>query len=453
MPSQKGYLIPEVINPLTTRCVTFYVPDDVWWLAAFWGQMTALADPFMWEGTEAQRQEITEIWEGVLSTARQNFEAGDCELTLEFRVIGGIVEYRPYPSAGWIAIGEACACPPVIPSPQYNPDVTTTEELACNVANGIIEWLMTKYNDTLDAITAASTTAGAFDAIFLIFPPAYLIADVILDAIQEVINATVAVARAYDTLERREEMAQWLYCEMASTGEMTSEVWSDFKAVFDAGEFGGASPGKSAMYPYLQSFEEEAILARSRIESYNTGNCAGYSCGYEWEFVLDFETNQSKLIFTDRSPYTSQIVAEGLKALATTQTTPNPDLSSRRVDGFIPLTYEDSTTRIKSAIFDYVQGAAGNGNGAPPDPLVTMRLWTSANVQIGAETSGNIGISFPDGIKAVDLPGVTAISAGDKLYMAIVFTTRSSNTAQPVTGSGTLSKLTIRGDGKNPFIV
>lgn len=287
MASKKGYLKPEIIDPLTRRCVTFYVPDETWWLAAFWGQMTALADVFMWEGTEAERDEIVAVWAGVLSSARQNFDMGDCELTLEFRSVGGRIEYRPYATAGWIDIGVACPCPAIIPAPEYNPDIVDPAELACNVAVGIIEWLMQKYNDTLDQITAASTTAGAFDAIFLIFPPAYLIADIVLDAIQEVINATVSVARAYDTVERREDMQEWLYCMMIGTGEMTSEIWSDFKQAFIDDEFGGDSPGRAAMYLYLQSFEEDAILARARIESYGSGNCVAFSCN-TWSHTFDF---------------------------------------------------------------------------------------------------------------------------------------------------------------------
>lgn len=445
MPTKKGYLVPEVIDPLTRRCVTFYVPDDIWWLAAFWGQMTALADTFMWEGTEAQQAEIVQVWAGVLSSARENFEAGDCEMTLEFRVVGGIVEYRPYATAGWIAIGEACPCAPVIPVVEYNPDVVTTEELACNIAVGLIEWLMQKYSDTLDAITATTTVVGAFDAIFLIFPPAYLIADIVLDAIQEAINATVAVARAYDTVERREDMQQWLYCEMAGTGEMTSEVWSNLKQAFIDGEFGGDSPGRAAMYVYLQTFEEEAILARARIESYGSGNCVAFACGFDWEHTFDFETEGSYLGWYENpgTPFPA-LDTGGLRA-----TMAQVGDDARR--GFYmrhTLDYADNTTRIISMSADVDEVSEGDSDASIARVNATRTM----------ESGGTI-IDYPSGQAVTPLPsGIWSQDFDpDQDYTDTDFIRWFMQVAQKqfsseVTGDGLLKYIRIRGNGKNPFV-
>lgn len=444
MPSKKGYLPPQDINPLATRCVTFYIPDELWWLAAFWGQMSALADPFMWEGTDSQRHEITQIWEGVLSSARANFDAGECEMTLEFRVVGGIVEFRPYPTAGWTSIGEACPCAPPIPQPQYNPDVTTTEELACNIAVGVIEWLMTKYNDTLDAISAAATTAAAFDAIFFIFPPAYIIADIILDAIHEIVSASLTVARAYDTVERREDMQQWLYCEMASTGEMTSEIWSDFKQAFIDGEFGGISPGRSAMYPYLQSFEEDAILARARIESYGSGNCVAFACGFDWEHTFDFETEGSLLGWYANPGHNLPTVdTDGLRA---TQHFSDPD--ARR--GFFmrhELTYADSTTRIVSMAASVSEVSTGDGDG---DNLVNATRTIQAAGTIIDNPGSQPGTPEPDGLWSLDFNPDQTYESTDLIrwFMQVA----QKHYSETVTGDGLMAYIRVRGNGKNPFV-
>lgn len=449
-----GYLKPEVINPPTRRCVTIYVPDDRFWWAAFWGQMSDLMNNWLWEGDRATQEQIVSVWKDVYASARQSWLDGECTLPLEFRVVSGIVEYRPDPSAAWTAIGEACPCEPVTPSPQYNQNTGTFDQRACNIAVGLVDWIMEKFNDAIDQIEADADIIVSFDAIFAAMMPVYLGADALLDAINEVVEAGVNAARAFDTETHRDEMKRFLYCEMYSTGEMTSQVWTDFLSWAESEyNVGGIAIGWLCWDYWAKAFSVESIIARSRIVSYEESDCIEFSCGYDWEHVLDFEGEQDKLIFTDRGPYTSSIVAGGLQAGVYLNTAATPDFSTRRVDGFISIDYEDISSRIHTGIFYYTNGAKGNGNSVAPIPFVTLRLWTSGNTQVGSETSGNVGISLPDGTQQAELPGATAIGAGNKLYMAIAFTELSSNTGQPVTGSGILQKLVIRGNGKNPFVV
>lgn len=286
----KGFLIPSIINPPQRKCVQVWIPDEPTHIANFWGVLNFLTLWTEYERTGDTRGiETADVWKGVYLTAREYFEVGECQLPIELRNNNGTIEWRADPLAGWISLGDACPCPSPYAEPSYNPDSPTFEARSCAIAVGLITWIMDKLGDSLDLIEASTDTVGAMDSILAIFPPAYLVVDALLDMIVEVVEATVAQVAAYDTVERREAYAEWLYCRMASTGELSAEIWNDFKqAVLDE-ELGAMTPAGLATYAYLTTFETDAILARARIESYGDQNCAAFDCD-TWTHVFDFRT-------------------------------------------------------------------------------------------------------------------------------------------------------------------
>jgi len=446
-----GWLVPEVIDPPLRRCVTFYIPDEFNHIAAFWGAVNELCLWTNWQRTgDTAGTETAAVWREVVATARQNWLAGDCTLPLEFRVVDNTVEYRPDPNAAWQSIGVACACPPPYTSPEYNPDAPTFEDRACAIAVGLIVWMMDKYNDTLDIIEAAADTVSAMDAIMSIFPPAYIIADQILDAINEAIEAGVNIARAYETVERREAMSEYLYCAMIDTGEMTDVIWADFIAAFDNGDFGDLTPGGLAMQAYIKSFEVEAIKARSRIESYGEANCVAFDCGDGWTQIWDFIADQSLQGWETKGSIPAPTpTALGLHAAVYVDTGASPDSGVRRVQIGKTTAFADSTTRIQQMKIDYQDGAVGNSNVSPAAFIFPrVRLNESANI----ETAGNINLNLPDGITTGNFPGAATILNTYYALAGCQFAQRVSDSGQPVTGDGYVMKITISGIGKNPFV-
>jgi len=456
MPKRNGgFLVPPVINPPGRRCVQIWIPDEQTHIANFWGVLNFLT---LW--TEYERTgndngaQVANVWKEVYLSARQYFEAGEgCNLPLELRTVDGRIEWRPDPEAGWMDLGEVCPCPPVMTTPSYNPDVSTFDQRACNIAVGLVDWIMEKFNDAVDQIEATADTIASFDAILAMLPPAYLIADIILDMLNEVVDAGVAAARAFDSETNRDLMKQYLYCEMYFTGEMTQEIWEGFIAwANDEWNHFPSGTGWACWDYWARAFDTDAILSRARIVSYEDADCIEFGCGANWEQVFDFKTEQSLLGWTAFSPYpTPTIVANGLLAGVYLDTGASPDLSSRRVQLTHPTPYPDGATRITEVDMKYSGVTLGNGNSGVA-PAMTVRLWTSANAQVGTETTGTPGITIPDGTSSKSLPGVSAVLSTYKVLVALIATERSSNTGQPVTGSGTLEKLTFRGLGKNPFI-
>jgi len=444
--AKRGYLVPTVIDPPTRRCVTFYVPDDQLWWAAFWGQMTDLANTWLWEGTPTQKAEITAIWNGVLQTARQNWLDGECTLPLEFRVVNDRVEYRPDPYAAWTDIGVSCGCPPVLASPQNNPDGGTFDQRACNIAVNLIIWIMEKYNDSIDAFEAAADTVAAFDATWLLFPPGYLIADQILDMINEFVEVGANAARAFDSETHREEMQHFLYCEMRSGGELTADIWENFLEWAHDEYANILNPGYSAWDFYTEGLDVNAVLARSRIVSYETADCIEFNCDYDWEHIFDFAAEESLLgWYTNPGTNLPTVEASGLRASLSV-------VSGNARRGFFmrkQLTYADSTTRILTMRADVEEVNEGDTNVSPARVNATRTI-TSADVIIDNPASQPL-TPMPSGAWSLDFNPSQAYSNTNiiRWFMQVA----QKNFSSTVTGNGLLTKITIRGNGKNPFVV
>lgn len=93
---QARYTLPDTINPTGTKCFTVYVPNEKFYIAAFRGQMKALASAYAWQDDDSHLAlDAANRWKTVLANI------GDCEVPniqfrqpsfceLEYSVDGGI---------------------------------------------------------------------------------------------------------------------------------------------------------------------------------------------------------------------------------------------------------------------------------------------------------------------------------------------------------------------------
>lgn len=156
---------------------------------------------------------------------------------------------------------------------------------SCAIATNLTEWIMEKYQDCLDAAEAVAATINAADAILLLFPPAYIFWDAANDAVNEWFEMGIAVSRALDTVGLREDMKEWLYCELVNNNHtMTEAIWNGFKDEF-------IIIGDS-IYLYLGQFKYGAIENEAHKASYGeeTG-CETFDCGICINTPLDFSIN------------------------------------------------------------------------------------------------------------------------------------------------------------------
>lgn len=443
----KGFLVPETINPLGRRCVQLWIPDEQTHIANFWGVLNFLTLWTEYERTGNNDGALTaDVWKEVYLTARQYFENGEgCYLPLELRNNGGMIEWRPDPNAAWTSLGDICPCPPVLTSPQYNPD-GTAEQRACNIAVNLINWIMEKFNDALDQVELYADTISSFDAILALVPPAYLVADLILDMLNEVVEAGLMNARAFDTETVRDDMKRYLYCEMLTTGELTQEIWEGLIAWANA-EYNHFPSGTGwAVWDYwARAFNTDAILSRARIESYEDADCTEFGCGYTWEHTTTFDDGTYKdwNVFGGRAMTpTTDGIESGILTTA--------PITRRQITLYNNMPYRDATTELMEMRFTYTDSSSGNSNAPGDYTFGNMRVLSAAN---GTGTilydSGTKDIGAGDG--NINEDGMAfSVPANASLLWYMQFAQRQ--TAPNVTGTGKAWQFRIRGNGKNPFV-
>lgn len=153
---------------------------------------------------------------------------------------------------------------------------------SCSIATNLIEWLFEKYNDAIDKLETVENTVVAVDLVSLLFPAAYLLWDAVNDAVDEIYEAGISAARAYDSVEKREEKTQVLYCLLIENGNvMTEGVWGDFKADF------GLDEGVFRLW--LESFKYGGVDDQAHKASYGlTSGCETFPCQVCINTVIDF---------------------------------------------------------------------------------------------------------------------------------------------------------------------
>lgn len=102
------YTLPEVVEPPNTRCFTIHVPNEPFYLAAFRGQMEALASAYAWQNDDAHTAlDVAARWGSVIMgmgecgvpSEIQFRQPSNCEL--QYSVDGGIT---------WLHAGNFADC-------------------------------------------------------------------------------------------------------------------------------------------------------------------------------------------------------------------------------------------------------------------------------------------------------------------------------------------------------
>lgn len=286
----KGWLTPEIINPLTSRCLTINIPDDLYHQVAFWGNLQNLTYENNWQGTREEKRQISEVWTEILRTARENWMSGECLLPAKFRTnpTTGAIEYQPLGGETWETIGDPCACPdPDALSPQFNPNQTDPNAAACAIATGLIEYIFTKVGDIANQLEAITDTVSAADIISVVIPPLYLVSDQVMDAAVELVEAGVLQLNAYLSIDRKEEHQEWWYCRLLDKPQ-PPEVSAEDVAAYKDWFQDPLSPGAGLYLQTINSFKTALWQDRARIASYGEGNCVAFECGGEWEHTWVF---------------------------------------------------------------------------------------------------------------------------------------------------------------------
>lgn len=78
MPHENGYLLPQVVNPGSTRCFQVEVPDDPEHISAFLAQIEQLSYWYTWERDQTKKgREVAAVWWDVYNAVRDSTCEGE----------------------------------------------------------------------------------------------------------------------------------------------------------------------------------------------------------------------------------------------------------------------------------------------------------------------------------------------------------------------------------------
>ena len=234
------FIIPSEIDPEETICVPVHVPLNDEHIAAFWGALDELGKHWSWENHIPDTTgAVSRVWQAVIKNAHTAMGACDMAITsvichcveyptpcsCEFTVETGVLEI--WLSSG--APGETGAKgetgdkgdkgdpgttfpPPIIPAP------TGTEEekktIVFSGAMAIVKYLQEKILEFYQAAEGAASAAHAVKEWYEIIPLLETFDPVgnIIEAADEILEATLAYFQANDTEELREQLACEIFC-------------------------------------------------------------------------------------------------------------------------------------------------------------------------------------------------------------------------------------------------
>lgn len=299
----------------------------------------------------------------------------------------------------------------------------------CSMAMGLGQYLVDKFFDALDTAEAIADAVSAVDSFLALFPPAYLVADQVLDYYNEIIEGSVNALREWLDTETIEKIQQTLFCTLPSDGILTEEVWMDFKAAYIVEFASDALAG--VFYIGLNAYENDAIVKRAPFYSsgYETSLCDSFleECPQEWEHYFDFTvSNQGFFTFDIGANY---VAAEGWTF----------------ADGQVDVTYYRQIAIAKAFI----------GDVGTITSVVAVHEVTQGTIIASADTHA-IGVSGSlttiDVNDALPSPLVWSGEIVDPSNVAVVRIYLDVMTSNARSGSGYVRGVTVRGEGTvDPF--
>jgi hypothetical protein len=174
MKDGKGYLVPDPIDPGSTRCIRFHVPDDILYIAAFWGAMDFFTKWVAWERGGTKGKEAAAVWMAAYEQSRTEWESeiGCGVIDLDLRLKPGdpcTIEIDR--GSGWEELYNTFDCLWGTPTGAYEipPDTGTSEEAAAadlvDAMDKILEIIVVDYESgvpSFDTISRIKTVLGWF---------------------------------------------------------------------------------------------------------------------------------------------------------------------------------------------------------------------------------------------------------------------------------------------------
>lgn len=289
---QRGYLLPETLEPANYRCVCVPVPADAGHIRAFLGQLDELGHWWNWERDEARGGTVAaHVWRRVVEFVRDNIDCAE-----EVRGVSGCccgsqtnVQQRFNPDTGVLEVsydgGQTWETAPpeqdprnaIVVFPDTLPDGDDPAK-KCAAANSIVKLYQNQEQQEYDELAGDAQRA---DLVAIILGILMLLGILATGGLLNILSLAIAVLVAnYDAATYAafftetfwQDLLCACYCHVANDGSFTQEdfhrVVTDMSMKYPI----NAMPGKW-IYNYLQLAGAGGLSNASQL-----GLDAGLSC-------------------------------------------------------------------------------------------------------------------------------------------------------------------------------
>jgi hypothetical protein len=303
---QRGYLLPETINPPQVS-ICICIPCDKNHALAFLGQINDLGYWWTWERDEAkQGKDAARVWREIYDDVnRQLNECGVFDMscgcndkpTRQRLNEDGLLEVSYDDGVTWQV---DTTDDPRFSNPTLPPPDESTDQ--CVMANSIVTALQELQQDEYEALLAGTNLLqtiynllAAFVGIVIVVPIAIIPAIIAL-IISALVNLIAdMIPEDFDdafTEATWQDLLCILYCEMSADGSFSITQWQTVKdrVVSDIGGYAGTT----WLHDTINLMGAVGLTNAARLGYGGSRDCSECDCTNTWCYTFDFETTDGE---------------------------------------------------------------------------------------------------------------------------------------------------------------
>lgn len=136
MTPNRGYLLPDTVDPEDSLCVILHIPDEQKHVAAFWGALETLKKWYSWERDVAKTgKDVALVWNTVIEDARTLWATGECPMEVRTNPTDPCEhQYSIDGGDNWITYATLTDCGRPDEGPPFEGDPDAASDTAANIA-------------------------------------------------------------------------------------------------------------------------------------------------------------------------------------------------------------------------------------------------------------------------------------------------------------------------------
>jgi hypothetical protein len=381
MTTDYGYQLPIVVNPEHTLCYVIHVPDDLYHIAAFHGQIWELTRWYNWAKDEAHTAVlVANVWKGIYERMRTE---DCCDCPPRIRLNHGVLQWQNG-DGSWTTLDsgdERTSGTAPIPYPA-NPDG------ACLAAENITAIYQT-------ALTQLRAGVAAAEVAVLI---SITITGIMGAFISPAIISTIALAITFAALEigttgldnmlatdHLNNFKCSVYCHIQLDGSVTAE---DFTAIRSDMATWATSVELTIIQYWLDGFGSVGLQRQAQAGGITSGDCSMCACG-DCPFVNFSTANYTAILGTvgsgGRSGLTLQsTTVDGGNGIQLELGVDTTSCSANQVDFWVYVDWSSSYARnIEYELRDASETVIQSGIAG----MIDERVWAHLTIGIAPRWS------------------------------------------------------------------